>query len=137
MKSVTIPMLAVGNPATNAMLTLKLQGESAQIPDGFTQGSAIAVVGPISKTGFTAVKFVFSSDVKLTASKRYWLRLSSDLPVSNSDYLVWAGSLNTYNEGEAKYALTTNSWQSASISDASGTIFGGTAQDLAFSLDCK
>jgi hypothetical protein len=133
---VQLKLLRVGRP--NGTLTLKLQGNSGDAPDGTDLTTATLNVttddttgeGNISSTKATFYTFTFGSEVSLVTTRTYWLRLQASYSLSDTHVIKWSGNnSNTYTNGNAIYETSiNNSWSSNRI---------GTNRDLLFKLGCS
>lgn len=130
---VDLMLIAVGNPSSNGIVTLQIQGDSNGSPDGGNIATAFLQVSLISNNVIRAQRFGVGS-IKLLANKRYWLRLSTNLPVNNNAYIAWGGSSgNLFNLGSAAFTMAANNWNNTNV----GSGFSGADFDFAFSLTCQ
>lgn len=120
-------------PANNE-LRLEIQGDANGKPDGVNLGSAFIQSSLVTVNQIRGYTFGLGS-LGLAANRKYWLRLSSNLPNDANIYVVWAGSSNNaFSRGEATYSLAANSWLRTRDDSAN---FGGENHDFAFGLRCQ
>lgn len=136
---VSVILIRQGNPLPPSMLTLRIQADNSGQPDGTTLGGGTLTVASagtdpqtgtypqsISKSAAT-YSFNLSSEVTLTESKTYWLRIQADFPASDSDTIKWLGEDGTLYVGGAAYYET-------STENAFADTLIGSARDLTFEV---
>jgi len=128
-----------GNPNENRILTVSIQGDAENNPDGvdiITSAISVKVVTDANnlQTLFRTFRFVFipinlkakDNDGKLN---RYWIRLSSNLAPSSINVIEWEGTDQNLNlSGQAKHFDGVNRWSIDQIDEN---------RDLKFKFVCQ
>jgi F5/8 type C domain len=129
-KTVDLWLKKVGAPA--GTMTLRIETDTAGSPSGtLVDANATATLAESGLgTGYATATFTFGTSFSISGSTSYWIVLSTDRAVSETNYVLWGadGSAPSYANGEMKSEISS-SW-SAEAADAVFEVLGeGTAYD--------
>jgi len=130
LKTINLWLKKVGSPT--GTLTLRIETDNSGEPSGtLVDANATATVAESSlSTSYGDITFTFTNSFSISGSTTYWIVLSTDRAVSETNYVQWGadGSSPSYADGEMMNE-TSSSW-TAESKDAVFEIFAeGTQYD--------
>ena len=109
-------------------LTLTLEGDSGNSPDGTALAKTTLPVSDVSNRVAEFYTFTFSKAAALTSGDVYWLRLKASYGASDDNLVQWGGNnTDPYSRGAAAYLASNGAWDTSLI---------GETRDYVFKAEC-